>query len=101
MIRFNFFAFNWTYNDEYTEDGIKNIIRIYGLNQKNESVYVKVEDFQIPMWVELPTNIEWTDHYSRVLINQLMNLPKDFRPSHISFEKRHRLYYAEVIRKKK
>ena len=76
MIRFDFFAFNWTHRDEYTEEGLKNTIRIYGINKKNESVYVKIPDFQIPMWIELPKDIEWTEHYIRVITNQFMNVKK-------------------------
>ena len=100
MIRFDFFAFNWTHRDEYTEEGLKNTIRIYGINKKNESVYVKIPDFQIPMWIELPKDIEWTEHYIRVITNQFMNVKKEIRPTHISFQKLHKLYYAEVKEKK-
>jgi DNA polymerase elongation subunit (family B) len=100
MIRFDFFAFNWTHRDEYTEEGLKNTIRIYGINKKNESVYVKIPDFQIPMWIELPKEIEWTEHYIRVITNQFMNVKKEIRPTHISFQKLHKLYYAEVKEKK-
>ena len=63
--QFNFFPFQWQSEDLYIDDEQKcmqTVIRIYGWNELNESVYIRVEDFPIPIWVELPSNIEWTDN---------------------------------------
>jgi DNA polymerase elongation subunit (family B) len=99
MSSFNFFPFQWSHSDEYSEDGktLRNIIRIYGWNETNASVYVRVEDFHIPIWVELPNHIEWTEDRVRTITNKFMNFDKSFRPSYIALEMRQRLYYAEVF----
>lgn len=98
--RFNFFPFQWSHSDEYCDEDskvLRNIIRIYGWNEKNESVYVRVEDFHIPMWVELPRDYEWTEDRIKTITNKFMNFDKTFRPSYIALEMLHRLYYAEVF----
>jgi DNA polymerase elongation subunit (family B) len=98
MSNFNFFPFQWSHSDEHSDDGkiLRNVIRIYGWNEKNESIYVRVEDFHIPMWVELSNSIEWTEDRIRAVTNKFMSFDKSFKPSYIALEMRHKLYYAEV-----
>ena len=95
--KFNFFSVQWSYEDEDTDPAPQCIIRIYGFNERNESVYVRVEDFEIPLYVELPEHIEWTDARLRVICNYLYNLNrrKGMQPS-IEFQAKHRSHYAYV-----
>ena len=84
---FNFFPYQWTYEDEPDNNGIQtSIIRAYGWNEKNESVYLSIPDFHIPIWLELPEDdIEWTENRVRNLCNFLTTLQKSkgFNPTTI------------------
>ena len=61
--QFKFMPFHWTFEDEIDRSNeiAQNIIRAYGWNELNESVYIYVDDFDIPIWLELPDEIEWTE----------------------------------------
>ena len=49
--------------DEPDEKGtLTTLIRVYGWNEKNESVYCNIYDYNIPIWVELPSDIDWTEY---------------------------------------
>ena len=97
----NFFPFQWQYADEPVDDDDKQpqtVIRIYGWNDKNESVCVTIEDFPIPIWVELPKNIEWTDLRMQALQSHIINANRNpyLNPTGICQKFMHRLYYADV-----
>ena len=95
---FNIFPYQWSSEDVETNQGLRSIIRIYGFNEKNESVYVCVEDFDIPIWVELPDNIEWSESRVRMVSEKLKTLNYKNKPSDIVYEMKHRLYFAHVKR---
>ncbi|MBS0627751.1 MAG: hypothetical protein JSS09_06025, partial [Verrucomicrobia bacterium] len=76
-----FFAYSWHIDEDeksYT------IIRIYGLNNKNETVCVCVKNFTPYVYVELPEDINWDDSKANCVvskINTLMETPEgDYRP---------------------
>lgn len=96
--RFNFFPYSWTFEDEETNQGWQCIIRTYGWNDKNESVYCRIEDMQIPIYVELPTHIDWSEDSIKLVCNTLqrLNYNKKFQPVYIGCEYRERSYYAHV-----
>jgi DNA polymerase elongation subunit (family B) len=100
---FNFFPYQWSYEDVETNNGWDCIIRIFGWNSKNESVYVEVDDFPIPIYIELPECIEWTEESIEVAKKALLNLSnrKAFSPCDIVLEYRQRSYYAHVEKAKK
>lgn len=52
------FAYSWSIDDEEKE---RTIIRIYGLNKKNENVCLVVNDFTPYIYVELPDFINWDE----------------------------------------
>ena len=54
--RFSFFPFQWSCDQPKDSDNL--IIRAYGWNIGNTSVCCVIEDFTIPIWIELPNNIE-------------------------------------------
>lgn len=100
---FNLFPIQWTYGDEFEGPNEHSIIRIFGLNEKNESVYVKIKDFHIPIWVELQTHIGgrqiiWNDRNVQSLHNVITswNSNNNYNPSRVEFDMKHKLYYAEV-----
>jgi DNA polymerase elongation subunit (family B) len=100
MQNFNFFPFTWSYNDELVDDtiGFRNVIRVSGWNEKNESVQVVIQNFNIPIWLELPRHIEWTNMRKDVVINKIMSFNEYIRPQMCIFEEKHKLYYGEVTK---
>jgi DNA polymerase elongation subunit (family B) len=96
--RFNLFSYAWSHEDEDTTKGPQCIIKIFGWNEKNESVYVRVEDFQLPIYIELPDEIEWTEARIMTACNRLqtLNANHQLRPTTICYEERQRSYYAHV-----
>ena len=96
---FNFFPFQWSFEDETNDEGIMvNIIRAYGWNEKNESVYCCINNFHPFIWIELPTEIEWTESKINILVGILksINKAKGGAPTKISVVNRKKLYYAHI-----
>lgn len=84
------FSYSWNYYEEY---GLARI-RIFGLNNKNESVYVLVEDFKPYIFVELPNDLTW----SMVSYNQVVNKLKEISRNSIvstEFVFKKKLYFAK------
>lgn len=55
----------------------RNVIRIWGCNKDNESVCVRIEDFRIPMWIELPTVVHDTQKpfvWTQELVDKLLQM---------------------------
>ena len=97
----NFFPFQWQYEDVHIDDEgkcLQTMIHIYGWNEKNESVHLRIEDFPIPIWVELPDNIEWTDNRFEIIQRFLSSLNKDpsMNPKSIMLEYKQPLYFASI-----
>jgi DNA polymerase elongation subunit (family B) len=100
---FNFMPFHWTYEDEKDDDGTyQTVIRAYGWNENNESVYCFIPDFDIPVWLELPDNIEWTESQINKLNIALKNMyyPKGNNPTTIKNVYKEKLYYANLEKNK-
>ncbi len=96
---FNIMPFQWSFEDELLDSGLLQcIIRCYGWNEKNESVYCNIYDFDIPIWVELPEDIEWTESKMFVVCEYLknMNNQRGYSPVYIRVVNKHKLYYAEI-----
>ena len=99
VTNFNFFPYHWTHADEPDEKGtLTTLIRVYGWNENNESVYCCINDFNPFFWIELPENIEWTESKVYLLCNHLKNLNRadGLKPVTINYVNRHKLYYANI-----
>ena len=76
-----FFPFQWTFEDKVTHvtqpflHTSEGIIYIWGWNQANEGVCVRVEDFKIPMWIELPSTVKIVN--SAVIIDKPIEWTED------------------------
>jgi len=102
-VKFNFFPYQWGFEDEIDDTNTPtSIIRAYGWNEKNESIYLSIPDFRIPIWLELPEHIEWTETRTRILCNFLstMQKTKGFNPTSINFVNKQKLYYANIYKNK-
>ena len=96
---FNLFPYYWSHEDETDDDGIlTNIIRVYGWNEKNESIYCCINDFKPFFWLELPTEIEWHESKLKILCEYLKGISKQkgYSPCDIKFINKYKLYYANL-----
>ena len=97
---FNFFPYSWHHNDEEFGGGSNKqcIIRVFGWNERNESMCVKITDFNIPVWVELPSEEEWTESKRSVIASIFKKLNRDpnCQPVSIKYELKQKLYYADL-----
>ena len=64
------FPYGW---HTYEENGSIGI-RIFGLNQDNENVFVLVTGFTPYIYLELPDHVPWTSHRIQALSNKLDTL---------------------------
>lgn len=95
---FKFFSFTWSSSEEETNEGKRCIIRAYGWNEKLESTDLVIEQFLLPVIIELDENVPWTPGAVNIIKNRLqqLNSKRDMQPVRIDFEERQRLYYAYV-----
>lgn len=86
-----FFCYSWHLDDKEND---QLTMRVFGLNEHNESVYVKIDDFTPFVYIELPENINWNLAYAQLLGDELdKKLGKD-RPLTKTLVFKKRLYYA-------
>jgi DNA polymerase elongation subunit (family B) len=95
---FNFFPFSWHYSDEDVNNNKICVIKIFGWNENNESVCIKIRDFLIPVWVELPGNHEWTENKRAIVANFLRNYntSESYKPVTIQYKLKKKLYNADI-----
>lgn len=93
METYSFFPYSWhTIEDE--EDITS--IRIYGLNEENENVCVRIDDFTPYVYVELPPRINWTAGKAQLLGNKIDELMKNKKPLRKVLTLKKRLYGANL-----
>jgi len=98
METYKFFSYQWNIE----EIDRRTIIRIFGLNEKNESVLVVIEDFTPYCYLELPTNIKWTDYNLKILgakIDDFFTSKHMDPPVFKKLQNKKKLYYANKIMK--
>lgn len=91
-IRMEVFPYSW---GTYEENGTIGI-RIFGLNDKNETVFVLVTGYTPYIYIELPEHIDWQQYRVQSLCAKLDTLvDKRNRPVKKSFDYKKKLYYAK------
>lgn len=85
------FPYSWNTYEENRAIGI----RIFGMNQANESVFVLVTGFTPYVYLELPDHIEWPSYRVQSLSTKLDTLVDRGRPVKKIFYKKKKLYYAK------
>lgn len=91
-----FFSYYW-FLDEKEEDVTS--IRIYGINDKEENICVRVDDFQPYVYIELPSDITWTGPRAQILGNKLDQLIPKNKAISKSFEMKYKLYGVQLDEK--
>lgn len=87
-----FFCYSW-HLDERENDQL--IIRVFGLNEKNESIYVLIDDFTPFVYLELPNDVKWTTARAQMLgekIDEVMG--RRDKPLTKTLVYKKKLYYA-------
>jgi len=64
------FPYSWHHYEEYGATKI----RIFGLSNNNESIYVQIDDFLPYIYVELPSSLTWSAASFSVVQNKLKEL---------------------------
>lgn len=88
-----FFSYSW-HIDEKEKN--KTIIRIYGLNEKNENVCIIIDNFTPYVYLELPIFIDWNTQKAQLLSEKLDYLLGDQKPTAVQLMFKRKLYYANL-----
>jgi DNA polymerase elongation subunit (family B) len=93
-----FFPYSWHINEE--EEEITSI-RVYGLDDKNNNICVRIEDFTPFVYLELPEHIPWTAEKAQLIGNKLDLILGERKPQVKKLMYKKRLYYAHLDSQKK
>ena len=88
-----FFPYSWHIDKEETE---VTAIRVYGVNESNENICIRINDFTPYIYVELPTNISWNNTKVQELGMMIDSAMKDQKPLLKELKYKKRLYGAYV-----
>ncbi len=94
--QFKFFPYSWHIDDK--EEEITSI-RIYGLNDNNQNVCIRVDDFTPYVYVELPDKFEWNAGKAQLVSNKLDELLGKKRPLKKVLVMKKKLYGAYLDNK--
>lgn len=90
-----FFPYSWHLDPDETEI---TAFRIYGLNQKNKNVCVRIDDFTPFIYVQLPdVPGGWTDGKAQTLCSKIDEMLGELKPLKKSLERKKRLYFASLV----
>ena len=94
------FSYYWFIDNE--EEEITSI-RIYGVNNYNKNICLRVDDFQPYIYLELPvdTGIIWNSTTAQYLGDSLDQLMKNNKPLSKTFCEKYKLYGANIDKKGK
>lgn len=91
ILFFNYFSSHETEEDDNNKHLV---IKLYGITENYKNIYVRIDDFPLYMYLELPNNIEWTDNRINILKFHFSNISKhsNFKPVFQDFQKRKKVY---------
>uniref|UniRef100_A0A6C0H439 DNA-directed DNA polymerase n=1 Tax=viral metagenome TaxID=1070528 RepID=A0A6C0H439_9ZZZZ len=88
-----FFPYSWHVDDEEQEI---TCIRIYGIDEKNANVCVRIDNFTPYVYIELPDRIKWNTGNAQLVGNKLDELLKEQKPLKKVLMMKKRLYGAHI-----
>ena len=101
MERISFFSYDWVVNDSNDEEE-KLVIDIYGLDEHNKNIRVRVDNFTPYVYVELPITIEWDRIKAKLFEDKLRKkLGKNSTLTKCELVMKKKLYYANFTKDKK
>jgi DNA polymerase elongation subunit (family B) len=87
------FAYSWFVDEKQTDI---TVIRIYGLNEKNENTCLIVSNFTPYVYLQLPDSISWDISKAQLLSSKLNNILGIRKPISMQLMYKKRLYYANI-----
>lgn len=91
MDSFTAFVYSWHIDDEGTIHG-------FALDPDNKTVHLEITNFTPYVYMELPSNIEWTDLCRKAILTKISELPANAQPVKQGFMNMKKLYDANVVR---
>lgn len=92
------FAYDWHIDEDETEI---TCIRVYGINEANENVCLRIDDFTPYAYIELPDHVPWDQGKAQIAGNKIDELLGEQRPLKKELMMKKRLYGAELNEKGK
>lgn len=89
----NFFIYQWNIDDKEKE---VTSIRVYGLDEQNNNVCLRIENFTPFIYIELPESIQWNESKAQLLCTKLDNLLGNQKPLIKQLAFRKKLYGAHL-----
>jgi DNA polymerase elongation subunit (family B) len=87
----SFFVYSWHLDE--TEREVTRI-RAYGLNLKNETVCLHIDDFTPFVYLELPSHLEWDDIRAKIVVDKIDEIMGNQRPLKKSLIYKKKLFFA-------
>ena len=88
------FIYSWKVDKSIEET---TVIRAYGLNEDNQTVCLRIQDFTPYLYIELDNRIEWTPkRFAFFKLYLIERLGEGFTPINVEMVKRYKLYGANV-----
>lgn len=91
MISGLFFPYSWHIDDEETE---VTCIRVYGLNDKNENICLRIDNFTPYVYIELPPDKNWNSSNAQLVVNKINTLLGKQKPLENTLVWKKKLYGA-------
>lgn len=66
-----FFPYSWHIDEEETE---VTCMRIYGLNDKNQNICLRIDNFTPYVYIELPVDKNWNNSNTQLVVNKINEL---------------------------
>ena len=66
-----FFPYSWHIDEEETE---VTCMRIYGLNDKNQNICLRINNFTPYVYIELPVDKSWNNSNTQLVVNKINEL---------------------------
>ena len=98
MIKNKLFAYSWNIDDDQDE---VTVIRLYGIDDQNKSVCLKISDFTPYIYAELPTNIEWNTVRANMLGKKIDEICGKYKPIKKILTMKKKLYFANMYKNTK
>lgn len=96
MEKYQFFPYSW-----YIDEDEKEItsIRIYGLDEKNSNICVRIDNFTPFVYIELPDNIKWDSGKAQLVGNKIDEIMEYQKPIKKALMMKKKLYGAHFDEK--
>ena len=62
-----FFSYSWHIDDEETE---VTCMRVYGLDENNKNICLRIDNFTPYVYIELPDNVSWNVAKAQLVVNK-------------------------------